>query len=156
MRNRSSMITVWWWCVAALTLVLMLWPLPSALSPWRPGLLTIVLAHWAIYAPDRIGVFTAWWLGLCQDIVLAAPLGLFALVYSLMVYVILKNHRLLRSIHPLNIALFLAFVQLIYIVGHCCIMPTDHKMLLQLVVTPLAWLFVSPMLHRWRRLSQSG
>ena len=156
MRNRHAVVTIWWWCLAALTLVVMLWPLPPVLSPWRPGLLTIVLAHWAIYAPDRMGVCTAWWFGLCQDIALAAPLGLYALVYTLMVYVMLKNHRLLRSIHPLYMALLLAFVQLVYITGHSLLVPTDHKMLLQLLVTPLAWWLLSPMLHRWRRLSQSG
>ncbi|MFN3587337.1 MAG: rod shape-determining protein MreD [Moraxellaceae bacterium] len=65
-------------------------PLPQALAWWRPEFITMVLVFWVLQAPDRIGIWTGFLLGLVVDVLLATPFG----VHSLMLAVVAWLARL--------------------------------------------------------------
>jgi rod shape-determining protein MreD len=77
------------------------------LLPWRvdllwlrPDFLLLVTLYWAIYQPNDIGIGSAWWLGLLEDIIDGAHLGQHALAYAVAVYAITLFQRRLYNFPP--------------------------------------------------------
>ncbi|MGB6242246.1 MAG: rod shape-determining protein MreD [Castellaniella sp.] len=77
----------------------------ASLLPWRlwqpvPDMLLLVLAFWCLYEPSRVGLLTAFVLGLLMDVHDADLLGLHALNYVLCAYGILRLHG---RLHHFNV-----------------------------------------------------
>jgi rod shape-determining protein MreD len=69
-----------------LALVLTVLPLPLTLSYWRPEFITMVLIFWVFNAPNFIGIWSAFFLGLLLDVLFETPFGVHALVLSVLAY----------------------------------------------------------------------
>ncbi len=86
--------------------------------PWRidllwlrPDFLLLTTLYWAIYQPRRIGIGTAWWLGLLTDLTDGAHLGQHALAYAAALYALSLFQRRLYNFPALQQALpVLAFL----------------------------------------------
>jgi rod shape-determining protein MreD len=68
------------------------------LLPWRdinalPDLLALVLAFWCIQQPRKVGIGTAWFLGIVMDVSNGALLGQHAFAYSMLAFAALTLHR---------------------------------------------------------------
>lgn len=74
-----------------LALILMMMPLPKAWQWFRPDWMSLILIYWVLREPDKVGVLTAWNLGLIMDIVNGVLFGQYALAMSVVVYL---THRL--------------------------------------------------------------
>jgi len=79
----------------ALTLVL---ALVFNLLPWGdiaavPDILALVLAFWCVHQPRKIGIGTAWVLGLFMDAGTGALLGQHALAYAVLAFGAIGLHR---------------------------------------------------------------
>lgn len=83
-----SMLFVWLTLFVAL--MGLLWPLPASLNWYRPHFLLAMLIFWSLYAPQYVGIFTAYFMGLIVDSAQNTPLGQNALFYALVVYLALK------------------------------------------------------------------
>lgn len=83
-----------------LALVLNIMPLPLWAQDFRPQWLALVLIYWCMALPERVGVGTAWTLGLLQDAVSGALLGQHALSLSVMAFLTVRLHQRIR-IFPL-------------------------------------------------------
>jgi rod shape-determining protein MreD len=77
------------------------------LLPWsvdwlwlRPDFLLLVTLYWVIYQPSRIGMGTAWWLGLLVDLTDGSILGQHALAYAMSVFVLLLLQRRMFNFPP--------------------------------------------------------
>lgn len=77
-------------------------PLPPWLEVWRPEWIALVLVYWVIALPHRIGLFTAWFVGLFIDVLEGSLLGLNAVVMTLIAYVALSLYQRLRMFTPLQ------------------------------------------------------
>lgn len=73
--------------------VLAMLPLPQALSYWRPEFVTMVLVFWVLNAPNLVGIWTAFFLGLLLDVLFATPFGVHALVLSVLAYLTRLSYR---------------------------------------------------------------
>jgi len=73
----------------AITLILMLIALPPWLDYLRPQLVVLTLLYWLLYLPQRVGIVTAWCLGLILDVVYNVTLGEHALILVLIAYIAL-------------------------------------------------------------------
>ncbi|AAU90711.1 rod shape-determining protein MreD [Methylococcus capsulatus] len=71
-------------------------PLPQDWALWNPDWILLVLIYWAVMAPDRVGVGTAWLTGLLADALTGRLLGQDALAYSVVIYVGVRFHRRFR------------------------------------------------------------
>lgn len=71
-------------------------PLPPWLALGNPPWSLMVLIHFALVAPERVGVATAFALGLLQDAAQGTLLGQHALAATVVVYFVLKARQLLR------------------------------------------------------------
>jgi len=67
--------------------------LPLGRNPWVPDLLALALAFWNVHQPQRVGVGTAFCLGLLMDVHDGAVLGQHALGYTLLAYLAITARR---------------------------------------------------------------
>ena len=70
--------------IAAMALTIM--PLPTALTHYRPEWVALVLLFWTMVLPHRVGIATAWVLGLALDVLKGALLGQHALALTVLVF----------------------------------------------------------------------
>lgn len=79
--------------VASLVVALALTMLPLGRVPWVPDILMVVLAFWGLHQPLRVGMGTAFALGLCIDVQQSSLLGQHALSYAVLMYGIARAQR---------------------------------------------------------------
>jgi rod shape-determining protein MreD len=74
----------WVWGTIAVTFLISL--LPWRAIPYAPDLLLLVIAFWCVHDSQRVGLVTAFCLGLLIDVQSVAPLGQHALTYVLVCF----------------------------------------------------------------------
>lgn len=88
------------WSVIAITLIvgllLMILPLPHWAVAFRPAWLLLVMIYWSIALPHRVGILTAWSMGLALDVMQGTLMGENALAFALIIYITAKMHRQFR------------------------------------------------------------
>lgn len=67
--------------------------LPLGRVTWMPDLLMVLLAFWGIHQPLRVGMGTAFLLGLCMDVQESALLGQHAMAYTILLFFTQLVHR---------------------------------------------------------------
>ena len=77
----------------SLVLALALNLVPLGPLPWLPDLLMLLLAFWGVHQPGRVGMGTAFVLGLCMDVGQSSLLGQHALAYTLVMFATRLTHR---------------------------------------------------------------
>ena len=120
-------------------MLLNLLPLSNSVLAWRPDLLAMVLLYWCINQPQRIGMSTAFIMGLLMDIGNASTLGQHALAYSVMAFAALLFHRRLHFFGPFKQA---PQIGLILLIGQSVIL--------------LAWLLDGSYFPGWNFFFASG
>ena len=91
---------------------------PAWLEPLRPDWVALVLIYWCLAMPDRIGLGTAWVVGLLLDVVYGSLLGQHALAKTLVAFLVLKLHLRIRIFPAWQQALV---VGLILVINHIII-----------------------------------
>ena len=81
---------------ALVALVLTIMPLPLWAQDYRPQWVALMLIYWCLALPERIGVATAWGLGIMQDVVSGALLGQHALSLSVLAFLTVRLHQRIR------------------------------------------------------------
>ena len=77
-------------------LALTVFPLPDWLAVARPEWVTLVLIYWCMALPNRVGVISAWIIGLMLDVLRVGLLGQNALALCIIAYITLKLYQRLR------------------------------------------------------------
>ncbi len=88
------------WLTFLLAFILTIVPLPEWAATMRPEWVALTLIYWCIALPQRVGVGTAWGLGLGLDVLKGAVLGQHALALTIVIFLIIKIHRQIR-VYPL-------------------------------------------------------
>jgi rod shape-determining protein MreD len=145
------------WFSFALALVLSVVPMPRFMETARPLWLAMFVTYWMLALPHRIGMITAWLLGLAADVLYGSLLGQNALALSLIAFLVLTLQQRLRVAPLWNQSLVLLIIfglaQLVQLwlnvlVGN---RPSTLLFLLPVVISALCWPWVSVAL-RWLRL----
>jgi rod shape-determining protein MreD len=95
-------------------LVLSVFPLPSAIAPFRPSWLAVGLLYCTLGAPSRYGLLTAFLSGLALDTLTGALLGQHALASVLIVYLAQRFYLQLRAFPASQLALTIAMLLGLY------------------------------------------
>lgn len=77
----------------SLVVALMLSMLPLGRIAWLPDFVALALVFWSIHQPHRIGMGSAFVMGLLVDVHQSAMLGQHALAYTLLSFMALIVHR---------------------------------------------------------------
>ncbi len=94
MKSTNKIIVIWITIVVAL--FLSLFRMPIYIESFLPNYLAIVLLYWAIVAPERVSVFTGWISGIILDFLLGSTLGVHAIIYSFMVWVLISQFESIK------------------------------------------------------------
>ncbi len=81
----------------AVAMVLRVMSLFPAMDIFNPDWVVLVLIYWSVALPERFGVFTAWSVGLLTDVLTGRLLGQYGLIYALVCYFSINEHRRLRQ-----------------------------------------------------------
>jgi rod shape-determining protein MreD len=153
LRPRNAWII---WFSFALALLLSVVPVPSFMDTARPLWLAMFVTYWMLALPHRVGMVTAWLLGLAADVLYGSLLGQNALALSLVAFLVLTLQQRLR-VAPLwsqSLMLLIVFglAQLVQLwlnvlVGN---RPSTLLFLLPVPISALCWPWVSVILRRVR------
>lgn len=80
----------------ALALLFMILPLPAVVEPARPFLLAMFMAYWSIEVPHKVGIGSAFFVGLFADLASATLLGEHALRLVVLVFLVQRFRARLR------------------------------------------------------------
>lgn len=80
---------------------------------FNPDWIILVLIYWSIALPERFGVFSACAIGLLTDVLTGRLLGQTALIYALVCYFSINEHRRLRQFPMVQQCLFVFFCLMI-------------------------------------------
>ena len=95
MAARSSNIWVGW-LTLAVALLLSVSSMPKFMELGRPLWLALFLTYWVLAVPHRVGMTTAWVIGLLADVLNGTLLGQNALILTLITFLVLTLHQRLR------------------------------------------------------------
>lgn len=84
------------WLTFIIGLLLSVAPLPQFMEIFRPLWLALLLAFWALYLPHKIGMATAWVLGIAEDVLYGTLLGQNALILTLVAFLVMSLQQRLR------------------------------------------------------------
>lgn len=85
------------WFSFAVGLLLSVSPLPQFMEIFRPLWLALLLAFWALMLPHRIGMTTAWMLGLAEDVLYGTLLGQNAMILTLITFLVMSLQQRMRT-----------------------------------------------------------
>lgn len=146
-----------WFCWVVLTIVLAMAlriaPWSDSLEIWNPDWVLLTLMYWSVAIPDRVGIFSAWTVGILTDELTGQLFGQHALTYSLIIYACLKLHKRLRRYPLLQQGAFifvcLLFSQLLFFflknIQHS--LPMTNDFWLPIISGTVCWPLVFKLLH---------
>ncbi|MEX2132265.1 MAG: rod shape-determining protein MreD [Pseudohongiellaceae bacterium] len=133
-------------------------PMPNWAMNFRPEWVSLVLIYWVMALPYRIGIGVAWVAGLFMDILEGSILGLNAMVFAILAYIILSLHKRLRMFSALQQSgLILAVIGLNLMVSHWLQLISGQTVasgmlfLMGAVSSALLWPFIFQLLRHLRR-----
>lgn len=107
------------WLVAVLFSLLVAFmlasiPLPEWGNPWRPAWVALTLMYWCLAMPERVGVLTAWVIGILLDVMHGALLGQHALGLAFVAFIVLSYHQRIRVYPMVQQALVVGSIVFLY------------------------------------------
>ena len=146
--------------IAAFLLTMMRAPLgsPEWLGWLRPGWILLVVFYWAMRLPHRMGLISAWVMGLFADVVYADPLGLNGLILASVAYVAWRWHERLRMYSVLQQAGVAAILvlfseaarRLAHAQGELWFWATVPPVVISMALWPFLYLLLSKLAQRIR------
>ena len=129
-------------CIA---LILTLLPMPDWTTWLRPAWVLMVLIYWAMMMPYRVGVGTAWTVGIFMDLLNGTLLGEHALALTIIIYFVARIAIRLRM-YPLlqQGGSILGFVWLYQFILYCI-----QGFIGELPNSPLYWLSAVSSMLLW-------
>ena len=127
------------------------------LGYFSPDWIHLFLIYWILATPASISLVTVWVIGLLVDVVPGSTLGVNALVYSLIGYLVFKSYMMIRYLTILQQAiliLFLLSVKVTLILWIDEMMGTSNytfSLYYTPVISSLAWPLVYYFLRNLRR-----
>lgn len=146
--------------VIAFTLTAM--PLPLWALPWRPAWIAMVLIYWCMALPERVGVITAWLIGLTLDVMHGSILGQHAFGLAFVAYVVLQYHQRLRVFRLVQQAIVVGTIVFVYLLSMLWVykllgsVSYNFSYLFGAISTAVLWPWVYIILRDVRRRARVG
>ena len=98
--------------VAALMLSVI--SMPEWARYWRPDWVALVLIYWCIALPERVGIGSAWFVGLLLDILNGTLLGSYAFSLAVVAYLAIVMHQRTRVLPLAHQAITILVLVIMY------------------------------------------
>jgi len=143
-----------------IAMALTILPLPESVASYRPEWVALVLLYWIMALPHRIGINTAWLLGICLDVLKGALLGQHALALTVVAFLMLSLSLRIR-VYPfwqqsvmLGILLFIYHSLLLWIYDMTGTVELTWAYWSPVLLGALLWPWIFIMLRNIRRRHQ--
>ena len=77
-------------------LALQIYPLPESVEWWRPSWLLLTIIYWVMALPSRVGILSAWLVGLVLDVSLGTHLGIHGATFAISAHIVYSLNNRLR------------------------------------------------------------
>ncbi|CAM3756985.1 rod shape-determining protein MreD [Rheinheimera salexigens] len=140
-----------------IALILTVMPLPQVVKLARPDWTLLVLMYWTLAMPHRVSIGTAFVFGFMVDVLVGTVLGVNALTYSVVIYIVASNYLKIRNFSVIQQALLLSILLAFY---HLFLFWLSHflvgvyflaEYLWPVLTGMLAWPWLFWLLRRYRR-----
>ncbi len=136
-------------------LILTIVHLPESFQFWRPEWLALIIIHWGMLFPKKIGFLSVWIVGLLVDTLLGNLLGQHALGYTIVLFLTMKMSERITPKTFLQ-QFFLVFIVLgtyllvnLWILGISQNKPSNWTYWLPLISSILIWPILHSLLNRF-------
>lgn len=95
-------------------LLLTVMPMPQAVKLARPDWTLLVLMYWTLALPQRINIGVAFFSGFIVDVLVGTVLGVNALAFSVVIFVVAQHHLKIRNFSVIQQSLLLGMLLALY------------------------------------------
>ncbi len=154
---QSNWRFLWIHLTLLLALLLAVMPLPAEVKLFRPDWPLLVLSYWVLALPHRASIGTAFVMGFLVDVMVGTVLGVNALGYSVVTFIVAANYLKIRNFSILQQALLIGMLLALY---HLVLFWLSHFLtgvyfraayLWPVLTGMLVWPYVFLFLRRMRR-----
>ncbi|MDH5447256.1 MAG: rod shape-determining protein MreD [Gammaproteobacteria bacterium] len=148
------------WGTFFIAMILMLIPLPEWARVYQPQWITMVLIYWCLALPERVGVGTAWLVGVMIDVLTGTLLGQHALGLAIIAFLTLKMYQRLRVFpmwqQALSVMVLVAMQQMVslWVLGIIGTPPDSLTYWISSITSLLIWPWIYLFLRNTRRAFQ--
>lgn len=96
MKNPRGILVIW--ITLFLGLCLQIIPWTPSYNIYKPHVLMLFLAYWLIALPHRVGIGTAFVLGIIMDLFSGTIIGIHAFIFSIIAYLLIFKYQLIRNL----------------------------------------------------------
>lgn len=96
MKNPRGILVIW--ITLFLGLCLQIIPWTPSYNIYKPHVLMLFLAYWLIALPYRVGIGTAFILGIIMDLFSGTIIGIHAFIFSIIAYLLIFKYQLIRNL----------------------------------------------------------
>ena len=138
-------------------LLVMLLPLPVEWRFIRPDFVALFLFYWVLALPNRVGVTTAFLLGVGQDLIEGSPIGLSSLGLMVATIVLIANYQRIRQFDAIQQSLMILVLMMLssgiehWLRDGINIPVASWAGLVNLAVSTVCWLPIRQVLRYFRR-----
>lgn len=97
-----------------IALLLTVIPMPQMVKLARPDWTLLVLMYWTMALPQRVSVGTAFVIGFIVDVLVGTVLGVNALAFAVVIFVVALHHLKIRNFSVLQQALLMGLLLALY------------------------------------------
>jgi len=142
-------------CISFLmSMILEILPLPHWALWFRPEWTFVLLLFWVIFTPHRVGIVTAFFIGIFMDCLMGTLLGQHALAFTVVTYLVIKFHSQLNNaplLQQLGMLLMLVLLELAlqYWIMELVGLPLGHgSYWFPVLTTVMVWPWLCALSHR--------
>ena len=98
--------------LSSFVIALLITTMTFTFGVFSPDWIQLVLIYWLLAAPSAIGLISSWLIGLIADVTLGSTLGMHALTYAGISFIIMKSYKFLRylTVYQQAIIIFIIFI----------------------------------------------
>ncbi|WP_395479758.1 rod shape-determining protein MreD [Candidatus Curculioniphilus buchneri] len=115
--------------IAAILHIMPWWP--QKLMLFCPSWLNLLLIYWIMTLPHHTNIGTGFFIGLVMDLILGSTLGIHALAFSILAYLVVFKFQLLRSIclwqQTLIVILLSLITESVVFLAECLVTNVDFQ-----------------------------
>ncbi len=149
--------TLIYWLSVGVAMALTIIPLPFASLNLMPDWVLLVLIYWSLGRPEDFNIDKAWCVGILIDVLSGQLLGQHALAYVMSLFLVLKQHKMIRQFSIIQQSLVLGLILFVAQVVLFWIVHINHDISLSAFLWPvltgiLCWPLVFITLNKVRTL----
>lgn len=136
------------WVTLFVGLLLQIMPWTSSFYMIKPHWLMLITIYWILALPHRVGIWTAFLVGIILDLFSGTVLGVHAFIFSIISYLVIFRFQLIRNLALWQQAFIILGLSLLYDLLLLIFQITIYQMI---TISPLIFLssFVDALVWTW-------